>query len=258
MSEEVKGAAKSIPKVMLADFLINFCCTFLTLVTLAYHIPSVQDALADPSLYPSVYVLRQAMDTKWLTVLLTVIIVLLIFSNLSYMAAVSRDLFAFARDQGLPFSDWISKVDKKRSIPTNACILSGGVAIVLSLIYIGSPVAFYAITSLNAVALTQCYGMSIGCVLWRRIRHPETLPYAAFSLGKWGVPINACAVAYAMWGFFWCFWPQTYPVTAAGFNWASPVFVGVIIIALLWYAFVGHKRYQGPVALVEGRKTHFA
>lgn len=80
-------------------------------------------------------------------------------------------------------------------------------SICLSLIYIGSLVAFYAITSLLTVALLQCYYISIGCVLWRRITHPETLHPAEFSLGKFGIPINIAAVVYAMWCFFWAFWP---------------------------------------------------
>lgn len=70
------------------------------------------------------------------------------------------------------------------------------------------PVAFYAITALSTIALLQCYCLSIACVLWRRVVHPETLPPAEFSLGRWGVPINALAVVYSLWAFFWACWPQ--------------------------------------------------
>ncbi|OAA47142.1 amino acid permease 2 [Metarhizium rileyi] len=256
MSEEVRDASRNIPRVMLIAFAINFTLTLVTLVTLAYHIPSVTDALQDETTYPAIYVLRRSMSLPWLNFMLIVIAVLLMFGNLSYLAAVSRDLFAFARDRGIPFSGWISQVDKKRSVPTNACILSAGVSACLSLIYIGSPVAFYAITSLCIVSLLQCYSLSIGCMLYRRICHPETLPYARFSLGKYGVPINAVAVLSTTWGFFWCFWPQVYPVTAEGFNWASPIFLSALIIAMVYYAFQGRHDYHGPVVLVEGRKTH--
>lgn len=38
------------------------------------------------------------------------IIILGFFSNLTVMAGSSRQLYAFARDEGLPFSKWISKV----------------------------------------------------------------------------------------------------------------------------------------------------
>lgn len=256
MSEEVKDAAKSVPKAMIAIYVVNFCLIFPAILTVCYHIPNVSDALDDPTLYPTIYVLRQTMSAGWMTVILVIVVLLLICSNITYLAAVTRDLFAFARDQGFPFSNWIAKVDDHRNIPVNACILTSVISICLALIYIGSPVAFYAITSLLTVALLQCYCLSIGCLLWRRIRHPETLPPAQFSLGKFGIPVNAAAVTYALWAFFWSFWPQYYPVTAAGFNWASVIFVGVLILALLHFLFVARHKYTGPVALVEGRKVH--
>ena len=256
MAEEVKDAARSVPKAMISIYVVNFCLIFPAILTICYHIPVVEDALADPTLYPTIYVLRKSMSSAWMTVILVIVVVLLICSNITYLAAVSRDLFAFSRDQGFPFSSWISKVDKRRTIPQNACILTSVISMCLALIYIGSPVAFYAITSLLTVALLQCYCLSIGCLLWRKISRPETLPHAHFSLGKFGIPINALAVAYSFWSFFWSFWPQVVPVTAASFNWASVIFVSVLIVALVYYVALGRHKYTGPVALVEGRRTH--
>jgi choline transport protein len=258
MSEEVRDASRSVPKAMIAVYIINFCLVFPAVVTFSYHIVSIDDALADPTLYPVVYVLRQSMSPAWMTVILTIMLCLLVCSNMTYLAAVTRDIWAFARDQGLPFSNWISMVDRKRRIPTNAVMLTSFLSICLSLIYIGSPVAFYAITSLLTVALLQCYCLSIGCLLWRRITHPETLPPAKFSLGKFGIPINIAAVVYALWCFFWAFWPTATPVTAAGFNWASVIFISVLIGATIHFLLVARKKYVGPVALMKSRKVQYS
>jgi amino acid transporter len=255
MAEEVKDAARSVPRAMISIYVVNFCLIFPAILTICYHIPVVGDALDDPTLYPTIYVLRQSMSNTWMTVILVIVVALLICSNITYLAAVSRDLFAFSRDRGFPFSNWISKVDKRRSIPQNACILTSVISICLALIYIGSPVAFYAITSLLTVALLQCYCLSIGCLLWRRISRPKSLPPSQFSLGRFGIPINALAVLYALWSFFWSFWPQVVPVDAATFNWASVIFVIVLLVALIYYVARGHRQYTGPVALVEGRKA---
>jgi choline transport protein len=73
MSEEVRDAASSVPRAMIAVYVINFCLIFPAVLTVAYHIPSIEDALADPTLYPTIYVLRQAMSPAWLTVMLTVV-----------------------------------------------------------------------------------------------------------------------------------------------------------------------------------------
>lgn len=257
MSEEVKNAGYTIPRVMLAVYIVNFLLIFPAILTVCYHIPSIEDALADTTSYPAIYVLRQSMSTGWITVILVVIALLNVASNIVYLAAVTRDLFAFARDKGLPFSGWLCRVHPQRQIPQNACIFSCVISVLLSMIYIGSPVAFYAITSLLTCALLQCYCLSIGCILWRRIAKPETLPPAQFSLGKFGIPLNACAVLYSAYAFFWSFWPQTYPITASGFNWASPIFGVTLIGAMVYFFVVARKTYFGPVTMVEGRKQHF-
>lgn len=194
------------------------------------------------------------MNTAWLTVVLVAINVLVVCSNISFLTATTRDLFAFSRDNGMPFSSWISRVDPKRPVPQNAAIVTSIITLGMALIYLGSSVAFYAITSLFTVALLQCYCLSIGCILWRRIYHPETLPHAQFSLGKYGVAINSIAVIFGIWSFFWSFWPQSYPVTATTFNWASALFVSALLGASLHYVVIGRKRYRGPVALIESRR----
>jgi len=40
-------------------------------------------------------------------------------------------------------------------------------------------------------------------------------------------------------------------VSAADFNWAAAIFVGVIVVAVTYYIAHGHKVYQGPVTLVK-------
>ncbi|KAF3480908.1 uncharacterized protein GIQ15_06255 [Arthroderma uncinatum] len=213
----------------------------------------VEEALADPTLYPIIHVLRQSMSKEWMTVMLTLILFLVVCSNMTYLAAVTRDSWAFARDQGLPFSNWIAKVNEKRRIPLNAITVTSVISACLSLIYIGSPIAFYAMTSLITVALLQCYCLSIGCMLWRRIAHPETLPPAAFPLGKLGIPINVAAVCYAFWAFFWAFWPIGYSITPTTFNWAAVIFTATLIISGAHFIFVARNKYFGPVTHIEGR-----
>lgn len=255
MSEEVRDASKAIPKAMIGIWLVNSFLAFTSFLTIAYHLPNIQEALDDPTLYPIIHVLRQSMSTEWMMVLLTFILFLIICSNMTYLAAVTRDSWAFARDKGLPFSNWMAKVDKKRHIPKNAIIVTSVTSASLSLIYIGSPVAFYAMTSLITVALLQCYSLSIGCILWRRIAHPETLPPATFSLGRFGIPINAAAVAYSLWAFFWTFWPTYSPVTPDNFNWASVLFIATLIGAGIHFVFVARHKYFGPVTHIEGRNV---
>ena len=141
MSEEVRDARKSIPRVMMTIWAVNFTILFVAAITVCYHITDLEDALNDPTTYPAIYVLRQALPLAWITVILVIIIALNVASNIVYLATVTRDLFAFARDNGLPFSKWLSHVDTRRHIPQNAATTSCIFAVLLALIYIGSPVS---------------------------------------------------------------------------------------------------------------------
>lgn len=47
------------------------------------------------------------------------------------------------------------------------------------------------------------YGISITCVLCRRLTAPHLLPRSQWSLGRYGVLVNGVAVAYAWFTFFW-------------------------------------------------------
>jgi choline transport protein len=58
---------------MIAVYIINFCLIFPAVLTVAYHITDLESALADPTLYPTIWVLRQAMSPAWLTVMLTIV-----------------------------------------------------------------------------------------------------------------------------------------------------------------------------------------
>ena len=122
----------------------------------------------------------------------------------------------------------------------------------MSLINIGSTVAFNAMLSLSTIALMATYTISVGCITLKRIRN-EPLPQTRWSLGKFGMPINVISLIYSLWSFFWSFWPNSYSVNAANFNWACVLFVGLMGLSGLLYAVYARNVYEGPVVKVEGR-----
>jgi choline transport protein len=127
-----------------------------------------------------------------------------------------------------------------------------GLSIVFNLIILGSTAAFNALMSLQLVALMATYMISISCVLWRRIKYPETLPPCRWSLGRWGVAINAVSILYSLFAFFFCFWPMATPVDLESMNWSPVMFVGVMVISMVLFVFRGRHVYDGPVVTTEG------
>lgn len=81
---------------------------FVALVTMLFTVGTLDDALNASSPFQNSYTNT---GNKGVNVALTIILAILIFSaNMTSMTTTSREFWAFARDGGLPFHRWISKV----------------------------------------------------------------------------------------------------------------------------------------------------
>ncbi|CAG8401060.1 unnamed protein product [Penicillium salamii] len=255
MSEEVKDAAINVPTAIAWGYFSNGIMAIILIVTYLFATPSVEDSLNDPTGFPFLYVFKQATSVAGVNGLTAIILLPVIFSNIFFNASTSRQTFAFARDNGLPFAKWISKVDPRRQIPVNAIGLSCIISCALSLINIGSETAFNAIISLNVAALMYTYIISITCVIYRKIWHPDTLPPRRWDMGRWGLAVNIIALLYSWFALFWALWPGDREVTRENFNWSVVIFAGVFIISIGMYFVKGRREYVGPSAIVQSDES---
>lgn len=141
----------------------------------------------------------------------------------------------------------------ERNVPDNAVYLTSVGSGIICLINLGSTAAFNIVVSLILLALLSTYMISIGCVLLQRVRKQQ-LPPARWSLGRWGLPVNAFAFLYSAFVMVFCAFPNTLPVTASTANWAPLLWAGVVALAAAVYLVHGRRAYTPPVAFVEGRK----
>ena len=253
MAEEIKDAGIAVPRAMIGSYLLNAGLGFVFLISFLFAITDLDAALNDATGYPHMWVFVNSVGMGGVNALSSIVILLIFAGTLSYNLSTSRQTWAFARDGGLPGYRWIAHINPKLHIPANAVIITCAFTVLLSLINIGSDVAFNAIVSLSLVSLMITYCVSIGCVLYRRLAHPELLPHARWSLGKWGPFINTCGLLYSAFAFFWCFWPNTREVDLASFNWSVVMFVGTVVISTIDYFFRAKKVFKGPVSIVRGR-----
>jgi amino acid transporter len=110
LSEEVEDAGLTVPNSMMWSFWINSSMGLIFLISFLFAMPNVQAALASPTEYAFFYVFTQAISTTGVNGLASIGIILLVGGNISINASTARQTFAFARDNGLPFSTWLSKV----------------------------------------------------------------------------------------------------------------------------------------------------
>jgi amino acid transporter len=147
MSEETKDAGKTVPRAMVGSYFFNGALGLVFLITYMYSMTDVDAAIDDATGYPHIWVFSQAVSPGGVVALNVIPTVLIFAGTLSFNLSTSRQTWAFARDKGLPFSDWLSKVDQKLHVPANAVSFTCIFTIALSLINIGSDTAFNASTS---------------------------------------------------------------------------------------------------------------
>jgi amino acid transporter len=197
-------------------------------------------------------------------VITAIMIINLTASSIAVLATASRQLWAFARNGGVPFSQviapvrhhelrddtillihFVEKTVLPRDIPTTALFISLAITICLSLINIGSSAALNAIFSLNTGSLITSYMITISCTILRRLQgHP--LPIARFTLGKYGLPINIAAICYLLPVWVFSFFPGAVNPTPATMNWGVVMYAGVIITSTVYYIFKARFNYSPP------------
>jgi len=90
----------------------------------SFCITNLEDYL-NGSEFPIIDIIHNATGSRAATCVLGgLLILLLFFSTVTTVASASRQVWAFSRDRGFPFSSWICHVRPAWEIPANAVSLS--------------------------------------------------------------------------------------------------------------------------------------
>ncbi|KAI1947706.1 hypothetical protein LOZ12_003156 [Ophidiomyces ophidiicola] len=254
LAEELKDASRHLPRAMLMTAGVNYLVGFMVLLASMFVVGDVQKVLETPTGAPWVQIILNATQSRIPTLIfMALIIFFLVFCAINANTTSSRQLFAFARDGGLPCSEWISHVSSSKHVPANAVFLTWFIGCLIALIPLGSSEAFLNIQSIAITALLASYIIAILCRLHNRnfgsvygnLSRPPV-----FFLGKLGGNIiNIVAL-----GFLICFLVSaTFPIaphpTPKSMNWSSLALGSTVIVALIAYIVRGHK-YLGPDVVV--------
>ncbi|KAL9110705.1 MAG: hypothetical protein Q9227_004697 [Pyrenula ochraceoflavens] len=202
LSEECKKAAIFGPLAIRLAIVVTGVIGEILTITFCFCLTDIDSILNTPTGLPAAQIFLNAGGRGGGTVMLSFTIAVQVFTGCSAMLANARMVFAFARDNALPFSRirasisgidpfprfW-SKISPKTSTPIHAVWLVVLLASILNLIGIGSSETIIAIFNVCAPALDISY---VAVILAHLIyaHRVEFIP-GPFSLGKGGKYINA-------------------------------------------------------------------
>ncbi|KAK7398529.1 hypothetical protein QQX98_012077 [Neonectria punicea] len=271
MAEETVNPAVVVPRSILLSLVINGTCGFAMLVAMVFCMGNFDEAAASaPGMlgFPHMYIFQQATNsTAGATVMAAIITILGACATVGMLASTSRVFWSFARDRGLPFWGILSKVDDRTTVPVWAVAVTSVISILLSLINIGSPVAFQNVTSLSISCLYASYLIAAVLLLYRRTTKGFSLPdpdtsslpalanttgaelvWGPFHLpGAFGIANNVLTICYLVVVGFFSFWPPMMNPTTDMMNYSVVVTGFVFVFSVVYYLVWAKREYNGPI-----------
>ncbi|KAH8731569.1 amino acid/polyamine transporter I [Phaeosphaeriaceae sp. PMI808] len=245
MIEEIPNASVEGPKIMVYCVCIGTVTGFIFLIALLFVSGGDAEKIISSTSGPLIYIINNATGSRAGAVCLLMFpLICILFAEIAIMTTSSRMTYAFARDGGLPFSPFFSKVHPRLGQPLNALILAAGLTILFGLILIGSSSAFNALIAASVVALGVSYAIPIAINVCRGRKMLPPRPFALPNAVGWAA--NLLGLSYTAVTTVLFLFPPAIPVTASNMNYCVVAFGIILFISTFQWYVDGRKNFTGP------------
>ncbi|KAK4167122.1 putative amino-acid permease [Cladorrhinum sp. PSN259] len=241
IAEEAKDPSRIVPKAIANATTFTYIIGFLFNLVLVLCMGDPLDLVQSPSGQPVAQLFFNAMGRAP-----AILFTLCGFAVMNLVAipgiqSGSRTIFAFARDDLLPFSHIWRRISKRSQTPIAAVWLYAALEITVNLLGLASDTAISAVFNVCTAALNISYLVPIICkMLYGRFER------GPWHLGRYSFAVNLIAVCWNVFMAVIFFFPTRLPVTPENMNYALVVFVFVVLFSVgFWYTH-GRHFYTGP------------
>ena len=199
MAEETTDPRRHAPWGIVMSVAISGVVGYLLIIPLTLAIQSIPEALAAKdsagnAISPAIAIFRTALGAKAGNMMSALASAAMWFCGLSAITNTSRTVFSLARDRGTPFSGLFRRVNPRHGTPIPA-IWAVTAASLVAMAWTG---AVPVVTSLSTVALYVAYIIPVILGLRARLSGSKWPEEAVWRLGRYGVPVNIAAIAFAV------------------------------------------------------------
>jgi choline transport protein len=241
MIEELPNPRVNAPRAIYLSVILGAVSGFIFMVVCLFCIQDLDTVIDTPTGLPFVQLLQDSVGLEGAVVLLALFIMNSLGQGISITTTGSRLTWGFARDNGLPFSKYIKRVNVKWKVPPQALLVQGLLVSLVGLLYLFANTVLEAILSVATIALTISYAMPILTLL---LVGRDKIPAGGqFGLGRYGAVINWISVIYCLITTVMFFFPGEPAPSAADMNYAIAVFGVMIVVSLVFWVIQGRKTY---------------
>ncbi|KXN82731.1 hypothetical protein AN958_02223 [Leucoagaricus sp. SymC.cos] len=254
ISEEARNAPRAVPFAIMCATILSSLLGWIVNIVLAFHIGNdLQAVAANPIGQPMATIFANSVGPTGTVVIWAFMVVTLFMTGMDYVClltisfklaigslalvkliAGSRQIFAFSRDQGLPFSKFLYRMNSRTQTPVHAVC----------------PLAITAVFTMSVV----CQYIGFVTPIIARFVGGSQFVHGPFNLGLMSGPVSFVASAYMLLMIVVFLFPAVPGPTSQSMNYTVVVVGGVISLSLGYYFFPkygGRYWFTGPVHTIE-------
>ena len=236
VAEDTEDAPRAAPKAIIGAWFGSVLVGFYFLGAFVLSSPDIAATMASET--PVTDIIDNALPSGFSKLYLAMIAFVTLLNANAIFTATTRQLFAMARSGHMPFAKQLSRT--RDGSPATAVVV---VAVLTGLPFVLSQqVSVLAVGATAAIYV--CYVAVMFFMIIARLRGwPRER--AAFSLGRWGLPVTVFAFVTSLLVAVTLFWPRdtTNPVWHLGIR-AAYWLVGIpLIIGAIYYVVAGRHKY---------------
>jgi choline transport protein len=240
MIEELPSPQKNGPRVLWLSIVSGAVSGGIYMIVCLFSIQSLEDVLDPTSGLPFVELVRQTVGPQGTIALFSIFVCNMLGQGISITTTASRLTWGFARDGGLPFSNYLMHVDSYWKVPARALWAQGAIISLVGLLYFFTDAAVEAVVSVSTIALTISYALPIFAVV---IFGMSDIPLHSFSLGRFRPIINWVGLIYCCVTTVFFLFPGSPSPTIVTMNWAIVVFGAMLVVAISFWFTKGNRTY---------------
>jgi amino acid transporter len=189
LAEETHQPKRTVPLTILSSHIAATLTGFLMIAGLIISIDDI--GLLQESSNPILLVLESKMGATIVQVLTFIVVLSILACGLASMATASRLIYSMARDNMLPFSSILARVDEKYKTPRNATLFVWALGCIFVVI-------IRQLEIINSISAVAGYLGYCGILISTLITKKQNKPISGFSLGKWKKPIQGIALIWTL------------------------------------------------------------
>ena len=245
MSEEAKNATYGVPIGIIGSISVCGLLGWIIIIVINACISQdIQRVLDTGSGFPIAQLFYDSLGKKWAVALMSLMAACQWLMGSSLITACSRQIWAFARDDGLPFCSIVKVVNKKLKVPMRAVGLSCIIGLLLGCLCLAGSAAANALFTLYVCG---CYLAWCTPIFLKLMYGKDKFKPGSFYLGEKLSKINN--IISCLWGAFimlLCMFPASKVVDKTDMNYTVVLSFGVWILAMIYFFTYKYKSFHGP------------